>query len=374
MLRILLSFLLLISVKQSFSQENTMVFFEPVANGMTRFFFDDNYFSVEKNCEFKAIERVTLFNKAKNQFEGEFKDFNLDGKLILTGTYKEGKKEGTFKAYHPNGALRWETTYTDDEPLGTWKYYYPDGKPFLFITLSDSLFSIDQQWDQTGKQTVVDGYGNYKIEVPIIGYTDHGYTTYIRSGKVFNGFPEGNWPIILIAGKRKYNLGYELYKNTVYTGRNIDWEFINAHNTSISSIEEFTILPKDYFPKAEALYMKRCSFDEYTGFNAHLSRYLNLTLKKQQFLRQNITEGSISYTVKVSKKGKSRVQEIVIPFQIPNKERRDIEAAIRSVNYYLPSYHENEPIDDILTISIPFQVKDTKVAVYIADIQRQNGH
>lgn len=351
-----------------------MVFFEPVANGMTRFFFDDNYFSVEKNCEFRAIERVTLFNKTKNQFEGEFKDFNLDGKLILTGTYKEGKKEGTFKAYHPNGALRWETTYIDDRPLGTWKYYYPDGKPFLFITLSDSLFSIDQQWDKTGKQTVVDGYGNYELEVPIIGYTDHGYTSYIRAGKVFNGLPEGTWSITLTSGKRKYNLGYELYKNTSYKGRNIDWEFINAHNVSISSIEEFTILPKDFFPKAEALYMKRCSFDEYTGFNAYLSRYLNLTLKKQQFLRQNISEGSISYTVKVSKKGRPRVQEIAIPFLIPNKERREIEAAIKSVNYYLPSYFEGEPIDDTLTISIPFHVNDAKVVVYIADIQRQNGH
>jgi hypothetical protein len=151
------------------------IFFESVGDTSVRFFFDENYYLVDQDCEFKAIERVAGFDRKNNKFDGEFKDFHvMTGHVVLHGNYREGKKEGRFTAYYPNGKLRWETTFDDDSPRGPWYYYFPDGTPHLFITLTEKSFSIDQMWDEKGEQIVVDGDGLYNLNSAIIGFTDHG--------------------------------------------------------------------------------------------------------------------------------------------------------------------------------------------------------
>ena len=177
------------------AQENRPLYFEDAPNAMKRFFFDENYYLVDKDCEFKAIERVSDFDNKTNKFEGLFKDFDRNGRVILSGQYQNGKKHGEFKAYHPNGVLKWESTFIDDIAIGPWEYYYPDGKPMLFITLGPSSFRINQYWDRKGQQLVKDGEGTYDINLPIIGFTEHGYTKFNRRGAIKNGLPDGLWYI-----------------------------------------------------------------------------------------------------------------------------------------------------------------------------------
>lgn len=130
----------LFSIYISFAQE--IQYREPASKGYMRFFYDDNYYLVDKDCEFKAIERVAQYDTITFKFNGEFKDFLSNGRLILHGAYKNGIKHGNYTAYHPNGEIKWETVYVEGKESGEWKYYYPDGKPLLVLSLAEDDFRI----------------------------------------------------------------------------------------------------------------------------------------------------------------------------------------------------------------------------------------
>lgn len=348
-------------------QNVTPRYFEPAPKDMIRFFFDENYFMVDKECEFKYIERVSAFNKASNKFEGQFKDFDQNGRLILIGQYSNGNKEGEFKAFHPNGALKWETTFINNKATGPWKYYYPDGKPMLFITLGQPDFSIDQYWDRTGKQSVKDGDGLYNIDLPILGFTEHGYTKFNRHGKVKNGQPDGIWYIsFIVEGKKKEKIhAYtEQYEDGQLKGKKVSDNFYGIYIPEQSLI--FT--PESYFPRAELLLSKNCSFDEFTGFNIFLSEKFTQFLKQ---LRQGETQDydlDLSYTLHVSKKGiPTRVELVSLPDSFTDYQRAMFTKMVANIRYYLPSYLSGEPIDDRLDLS--FKVKKESSEIYVSPVQ-----
>src|SRR5690554_3978617 len=97
---------------------NTPVFYGRISGETVRFFYDDHYYLVDKECEFKAIERVGRYDFQQQVFIGGFADFDNHGRLILEGNYVDGRKEGNFKAYHPNGQLKWQTSYVQGDPRG----------------------------------------------------------------------------------------------------------------------------------------------------------------------------------------------------------------------------------------------------------------
>src|SRR5690606_39698877 len=106
---------------------------EKAPMGLVRFYFDDYYYLVDKDCAFKSIERVSQCLVDKNVFHGDFRDFDRNGTVVLSGHHDEGIKQGLFKAFHSSGTLKWEVMYENGSPTGDWKYYYPDGKPMLKI-------------------------------------------------------------------------------------------------------------------------------------------------------------------------------------------------------------------------------------------------
>jgi hypothetical protein len=350
------------------------IFFESVGDTSVRFFFDENYYLVDQDCEFKAIERVAGFDRKNNKFDGEFKDFHvMTGHVVLHGNYREGKKEGRFTAYYPNGKLRWETTFDDDSPRGPWYYYFPDGTPHLFITLTEKSFSIDQMWDEKGEQIVVDGDGLYNLNSAIIGFTDHGYTSYNRTGEVRDSVTNGRWPItVLVDDKSKQIIGVEVYEGGRLVQEVRDKGFFWMYYGSVQSLMEFAILPNDYFPRAEFLIAKACTFDEFSGFMGFIEtkfyRYLQRT-------RENFNiETAVNYRVRVSKKGMPRIRHMTTSSQeLTAEQRRVLRKMVEEIDYYLPSYLDGKPIKDNLTVSFSVHWNEQVKNVSNMTIEREKG-
>src|SRR4051812_43473556 len=72
--------------------------------------------------------RVSIFDTTNRVFAGEVKDFTKDGKLVMKGSYKRGKKNGEFIFYFENGKTKSNGLYDQDLRSGRFKYYYPNGK------------------------------------------------------------------------------------------------------------------------------------------------------------------------------------------------------------------------------------------------------
>ncbi|MBE8722934.1 toxin-antitoxin system YwqK family antitoxin [Sphingobacterium pedocola] len=350
------------------------IFFERAPQGLTRFFFDQNYYLVDKNCPFKYIERVVGFIPSTNQFNGEFKDFGPNGRVLLTGNYVNGKKDGTFKAYHPNGNLKWETTFKDGEYLGEWNFYYPDGKPLLFLEFDTADYAIKQMWNQKAKQIVTDGEGRYDFTMPIIGFTEHGFTFYNRKGTIKKGKPDGLWQVMLgDHQKTNYYIGEEYYENGARHRVHVDRDFFNYYSASLTNLNEFSILPNDYFGLAELLLSKNCSFDDFSGFSIYLVKRFETARRSLNLKINGDFQATIHYKVAVSPKEDPKVIDIKFPDSIPSNNKEALETLIKDVPYYLPSYKDGQEIDDVLTVTFNIVNSPEELIFHSVRINRENG-
>lgn len=370
MIRKLVHLLLFISVcgfTNLYAQEDKPVFYEKLDQGMIRFYFDKYYYLVSKDCEFKTIERVSRFDFSKQVFDGEFRDFAPNGSRILVGAYKDGKKEGVFQAYHPNGVLKWEVNFQNNFPIGDWKYYYPDGKPLLTITYSENGYFIKDYWDNRGKQEVIDGEGNYDFSIPFEGFTEFGFDFYLRKGKVKNGRPQGNWNTYFynVGQQPVYAMTQRFTNGTLTTTYDEDGDLNNEDFISLS------ILPYDYFVRAELFNSKSCSFDDYSNFYAFLAKRFNDNLNKTG-LDVN-KQVNFSYLVEVKKTGMANLKTLKLVSDSGNESFDGILSRIaKSIDFYFPTYKGNQPQDDLIKVSGGFaQGNDGKIYAHSIKIERQ---
>lgn len=353
-----------------FSQE--IQYMEPVSGGYTRFFYDINYHLVDKHCEFKSIERVAQFDTSKYHFDGEFKDFDKDGKLMLQGTYKNGQRDGIFTAFHPNGNIKWVTTYKNHKESDDWKYYYPDGKPLLELKFIDDEIKIVNYWDNLGTQKVTDGNGSYKMQFPVIGFSDHGYPSYTRSGNLLNGRPQGNWFINLINDTKKKNEIY-LFKEVFENG---ELKFLNK-NTEFENYfipyEDFLLVPADYFARAEFFVFHPCNFDEFSGFKTFVFRKLDSFISGFKF---NIPPTTFQFKVSyvVNNKGLANTPKIIsAPENLTSRELTIFRNLFNSLDYFIPSIKDNKPISDNIFITCEFNILEDKTTIKSLKLEREKG-
>ncbi|SKB69845.1 hypothetical protein SAMN05660226_02743 [Parapedobacter luteus] len=344
------------------------VYYEKAPGGKTRFFYDEYYFLADKDCQFKAIERVAAYDFEKQVFVGEFADFNNWGRAILRGNYRNGKKDGPFKAYHPNGQLKWEVSYVQDTPQGMWKYYYPDGKPLLEVEYQENNMFIRNFWDQRGRQRVIDGNGRYDFAVEADGYNPYGYVRYLRRGKVVDGRPDGVWAITyLFADANKEPAGHEVYqKGRFVRGYEAyeDDEFFNA--------PKYGVLPVSFFPRAEAMIGKRCTIDEYSGFTNYLIEHLGEWFDGE--LDELPDPLTVEYTIFVRRNGEPGKIEAKTTF--PQKRYADLLLmGLNWVGYWFPSYADGDYIDDNLTVTMDVfpDTAERKLRFYNITIEREKG-
>lgn len=344
------------------------VFYERMSGETVRFFYDDHYFLVDKNCEFRAIERVGRYDFQHQVFIGEFADFDKHGRLVLEGNYVQGRKQGDFKAYHPNGQLKWQVAYLQGSPKGLLRFFYPDGKPLLEIAYTGEGVRILNFWDRRGRQRVTNGNGRYEFSVVADGYNEFGYTRYTRKGKVVDGNPHGNWAIkyMFDDGKEK-NAGYEYYNKgrfvqgyEAYT----DEEFFDA--------PRYSLLPVHFSLRAEAMVAKGCTIDDYTGFTGFLAEYLSGWFEGA--LDEPIEPVKIEFSVTVKKTGEPRAIKMESSFD--KKRYADLLfEALDGIGYWLPSYATDKFIEDKLTVTMEAfpDAVDHGVGFHDVTIKREKG-
>ncbi|MFD1771720.1 toxin-antitoxin system YwqK family antitoxin [Sphingobacterium suaedae] len=318
--------------------------FEKAPQGLVRFYFDDHYFLVDKDCAFKSIERLSAFVVSKNAFHGEFKDFDRNGRVVLTGTYNQGVKAGPFKAYHPNGTLKWESTFVNNVAVGDWNYYYPDGRPMLTVTFDSTGGRIKSFWDRFGRQRVTAGEGNYEFKMPFEFYNEYGYPFFERKGKIRNGIPTGYWTTHMVDEKNKKIL----FTEEVYDRNGALTDGYNLFLDSEYKVP-LTIIPSQSFLTAERMLFKACTFDDYSGFNSYLSDKLNSAFGASP-THKNL-EDDFSYRVSLDKDGNPEM--ITLRKRLKSDDiNRYFEAVLKEIPFYFPSLDENgEPIADTLAVS-----------------------
>ncbi len=366
-------FICLGSVKTTFAQDAVATVFEKGPNNTIRFYYDYEYYLVDKNCEFKTIERVAEFDIPTNKFNGQFRDFASNGRTVLSGNYVKGSKEGDFIAYYPDGTQKWQATFVNNQPQGPIKYYYPDGKPMLELIAANANTYIKQYWDKEGNQDVKDGEGQIDITLPIIGFTEHGYTKYKTTGKVKDGLPDDIWNTSFITEDKKPRailLMISTYENGQLRAREINDYFtdmlIDYNTLSFSPIEAFHI--------AELLQSKNCTFDEHTGFNSFIAKkFTRFLIDNRKYVDE---EGTIAlnYTARVAKTGLVFTSTLTESSrELSRNERLMFERMIDQIQYYLPSYLDNKSIDDRLNISLQIYISGDKIVIPPVQIVREKG-
>ncbi|MGE8293775.1 MAG: toxin-antitoxin system YwqK family antitoxin, partial [Sphingobacterium sp.] len=286
---------------------------------------------------------------------------------ILVGNYKDGKKEGAFQAFHPNGVLKWEINFKDNYPVGDCKYYYPDGKPLLTVTYGDYGYFIKDYWDNRGKQEIVGGEGNYEFAIPFEGFTEFGYDFYMRKGKVKGGRPQGNWNTYF------YNVGQQpIY---AMTQRFVDGKIVATYDDDgelpSEDFQALSVLPYDYFIRAELLNSKSCSFDDFSNFYSFLAKRFTDRINKSGF--EVATQLNFSYEVEVKKTGLANLRSLKLNVDSNNENDHTILNRIaKSVDFYFPTYKQDQPQDDTIKVSGSIATgSDGKIYTHSIKIERQ---
>ncbi|WP_094257454.1 toxin-antitoxin system YwqK family antitoxin [Sphingobacterium cellulitidis] len=323
------------------AQESKPVYFENTGNDLVRFYFDSNYYLVDKNCEYKSIERVASFDASSSKFIGSFTDFDLNGHPILEGNYIDGKKSGIFKAYHPNGSLKWESTFVDNKPQGEWRYYYPDGQLMMLVDFGTDYIKVMEFIDTRGRKLVENGNGRFDFKVPFQGYNPYGFPFVKQKGQLKDGVPDGVWQIYYEADKVRDLVAEEVYYRGIFKS---GYDLINDYEYQ-SPV--FSILPIENFFRAEKFISKGCNYDEIAGYNAYLSDYL--TNSFESFETVAPFEQEFEYTVQVSKDGNP--SKLHVTQDLPYELSRTFGLVLKGVERYIPSFVNAEYIQDEVTVN-----------------------
>ncbi|GAA4783387.1 hypothetical protein GCM10023231_08790 [Olivibacter ginsenosidimutans] len=344
-------------------------YFEPLEDGRTQFYFDEHYFLVDRDCQYKTIERVGKYNVSLKNFDGPFTDYNNDGQVILTGNYTGGKKNGLFTAYFANGRTKWIIHFKDDLPVDTSKYNYPDGLPLLEIRYTDSAAYVQNFWDTHRRQRIKDGDGKFEFAVKAEGYNAYGYTYTKYQGNVKAGKPDGVWNIFLLYDNREQDFaGYERFEKGKFKAGYDELEGVPYQGNS-----KLQIGPSLFFPQAEEMVSKHCTIDENQDFSLFMVKKLEkaFALFDVRDLIPQPTE--LEITAHVDKSG--TLQQLELVKGLPSEEAdKIIRNTLRNINYWIPSYGDGDYIDDVLQLKADVIADENgRLKCYNLMIEREKG-
>lgn len=325
-----LLFLLLLSCT-SYGQEGP-TYIEPAGGGKFRFHFNEQYFLVDKTCEFLSRVRIASLN-AEKQYLGDFTDYDPEGRILLTGTYTNGKRNGTFKSFYTNGFLRWQGNFKDNEPHGVWNYYYPDGKPKTILDFRATNTHVMESWNEKGKQVVKNGEGNFSLIDFQFGYNNTGHESLLYTGRIRDGLPHGPWAV-------KY----------VFPDRSTEHHTSVTFNQGVPSTPVKIMLAEtEAFGNAENFIAKNCSIDDQTNFTEHLRNKLNLSFDFSTLPQDSYPE-FVEASLKVTKNGPP--EEITVETALGKAGIASLTEVLGSISYWIPSQKDGKVIEDTLKIRI----------------------
>ena len=170
----------------------------------------------KENHVFYRLVKDYFLNKPEYEIKEYYKSGALKGEG-LSQTRDKISYRSKWISYHENGNKESITNYVNGRPSGNIEQWYENGNKRMigeYIAKSEDKLEYDlkvlQFWNSKNVQTVVDGNGEY----------DEVETYSIASGKVKNGWKEGEWkgrhPML------KYTF-VEIYKDTkLISGKSID--------------------------------------------------------------------------------------------------------------------------------------------------------
>jgi len=325
------------------AQEAKPVFMERADSNLVRFYYDKNYFLVDKNCEFHSIERIAEFNAKTSFFIGEFKDYSLDGKLLLEGNYRQGIKEGVFKAYHPNGQLKWQMTYQQGVPVGELNFFYPDGNLLMTVLHQGETVKLMTLMDDRGRRLVMDGNGKYNFKVPYAGYNPYGFPFVRLRGNIRDGFAVGKWQVLFEDDKGTVEAGEEYYAPNGAFREGYDY-----YTQEVYDAARYPLWPIEPFMRGEHFVSKDCTFDDFTGYTMYLGKAISDYFEGAEI--PDLSKYEITYTVEVDKRGIPKKAKVATKFN-PDFDRI-FASALGEIGNYIPSFVNGEYVDDELTVNL----------------------
>ena len=170
-----------------------------------RFYYNQKWQLTKTDSAFYF--RISVFDTTNRVFAGEVKDFTKDGKLVMRGSYKAGKKNGELTFYFRSGGVESTGNFVDDKRTGIWKYFYTNGKARSEVEFNYPSFRIIYYNDSTGKSLLQNGNGKWIEE-----YEEENFSQPVINEGYFNNWEkDGEWTCHLKDGtllyKEKYNKG-----------------------------------------------------------------------------------------------------------------------------------------------------------------------
>ncbi len=243
-------------------------------------FFDSNGEIINSNLA--SYYRVFKRDRKYFPFDGNVKDYYIDGQLAFVATYINGFLEGEAKYYDYNGNTLIDAKYKDGIRNGIWKFYYPDKRLKKRVSFNNDTILILDFYTQKGKQLVINGTGKYKDNITIGKYTGK----YKVSGRLIDGLMDGNWSILGWYGSvvEKFNKGQfvkgtrddgEKYKakSTLDLSENIVHENFNV-------FKSLCYLDSEVYYKKAYLEYENVNYFEYNIFKTFRNTNIFLPLFK----------------------------------------------------------------------------------------------
>lgn len=338
------------------------VFYQKMENGKYVFFYDKYYYLNQSDCQFTYILRETDFDPTNQSFSGEFTDFDVFNRTLLKGSHKNGLREGVFEAFHYNGATKWKGQFEEGFPVGVWEYFYPDGKPMLVTEINEKGLFIQDFYDLEGKKRVSKGEGRYTMQIEVDVFTEEGATFLKKSGKVSKGRPVGNWRIDVVNEQNQsYFLNYDRY---------VDGRLQNPSQVEdeIYGLSRYSILPLDWFYRAEEFTFKNCNIDDQSGFVQYLKSFIDEYYSVNY--NPSIEKETLQFTFNLSSSG------IASNFQSENKSAHPefvklTQSILQEVPFWMPSFFEDDFVQDKITLTLLISPNHALEMVEVFDIQIQ---
>jgi len=149
---------------------------------------------VETYTRLKAHYYRRGYKDSLGEWSGHVFDFYISGAIQMKGNYKQGLRNGVFLYYREDSTYEAAGRYEKNERAGKWQQFYGNNQLSAEYRYTPDYRLIENMWDSTGHQTVVEGngidtsrYDNGQIKsiLPVIdGVVDGESVGYYRSGRM----------------------------------------------------------------------------------------------------------------------------------------------------------------------------------------------
>jgi antitoxin component YwqK of YwqJK toxin-antitoxin module len=139
--------------------------------------------------EFAAYFRTGILDTKKYTYYGEVKDFYMNGKLQMKGTFVANMKTDTFYFYYPSGNLMTKGCYKDNYRYGIWYEYYDDGRLKNKLAFNNDFICALESYNADGSPQIINGTGHWEADY----YEDFTTSLMHVSGDYKDTLRDGTW-------------------------------------------------------------------------------------------------------------------------------------------------------------------------------------